>query len=322
VDIDIEKKPEGGERIGSVIFKTGKYKYVQVDDQFYRLLVKYEDGRDEYLVTVETPHPLGYAPATFLPQNPLYDEEDNSPAARKTQISDVVGDLDWLLFFKIAERMYETYGPFPIMTVPKTSCEYVDKSTGVHCNGGFISYTNRRGEPSAFPCPVCAKNNYAGPGTIIERSVPRSKEDPQLSKAVEITPPDIDSLDYITKKIDFLEWEIYANCVGSNDQQVQKEAVNEKQVQSNVEGKRNVLASIRKDFESCEKFIVDTMGRLMYGDYYLTATVNYGDQVLLYTLPILPPSMWIQKRPGCRTFISRKKSNCFSRPKTGTILTN
>jgi hypothetical protein len=302
VDVNLVKTPEGSERIDLVIFKSGTKRMVQIDDVYYRTFIKNEDA-DEWMLLGESIHNLEYTPATFLPQNPLYDEEDNSPVARKTQVSDAIGDLDWLLFYKVAERMYETYGPFPILTVPETSCDYTD-TLGSRCNGGFVPSIDRNNQPSSYPCPVCTKNNMVGPGTVFSKSVPKSKDQPQ--------PPDIDSLDYITKKIDFLEWEIYANCVGSNDQQVQKEAVNEKQVQSNVEGKRNVLASIRKDFESCEKFIVDTMGRLMYGDYYLTATVNYGDQVLLYTASDITTQYVDSKKAGLPNFyIAQKKQLLF-----------
>jgi hypothetical protein len=304
IDIEIQKKPEGGERIGSVIFKVGKRKIIQIDDQYYRLFEKTDDS--DWTLTVEQIHLLGYTPATFLPQNPLYDEEDNSPVARKTQVSDAIGDLDWLLFYKTAERMYETFGPFPIFTVPETNCDFTD-TLGNRCNGGFIPST-RNNQPFSYPCPVCSKNNIVGPGTVISKSVPKFKDQPQLDNPVTITPPDIPSLKYITEKIDFLEWEIYANCVGSNDQQVQKEAINEKQVQSNVEGKRNVLQSIRKDFEACEKFIIDTMGRLMYGDYFITSTVNYGDQVLLYSAEDVTNQYINSKKAGLPLFyISQKK---------------
>jgi hypothetical protein len=306
VDVNLVKTTEGSERIDLVIFKVGTERIVQIDDVYYRTFIKTEDS-DAWMLVGESIHNLGYTPATFLPQNPLYDEEDNSPVARKTQVSDAIGDLDWLLFYKVAERMYETYGPFPILTVPETSCDYTD-NLGSRCNGGFVPSTDRQGQPSSYPCPVCTKNNMVGPGTVFSKSVPKSKDQPQLDNPVNITPPDIDSLDYITKKIDYLEWEIYANCVGSNDQQVQKEAVNEKQVQSNVEGKRNVLQSIRKDFEACEKFIIDTMGRLMYGEYYITCTVNYGDQVLLYTAEDVTNQYINSKKAGLPLFyISQKK---------------
>jgi hypothetical protein len=154
---------------------------------------------------------------------------------------------------------------------------------------------------------VCAKSRLVGPGTVIYKSVPRTKDDPELSNPVDITPAAVESLKQIAEKIDFLEWEIYANCVGSNDQQIQKNAINKDQVQSNVEGKRNVLQSIRKDFEACEKFIIDTMGRLMYGDYYVTCTVNYGDQVLLYTASDITTQYTDFKKAGLPTFMIAQK---------------
>jgi hypothetical protein len=314
VDISMERSREGCDRIGMVIFQTGVNTFVQIDDGFYRLIVTTED-KSEILNFTETPHGLGYAPATFLPQHPLYDEEDLSPIARKTQISDVIGDLDWLLFYKVAERMYETYGPFPILTIPDTDCDYTD-ALGAHCSGGIIA-TTKNGQPWQYDCPVCKKNSLAGPGTVFYKSVPRSKDDPpELSGAVTITPADVASLKHITEKIDFLEWEIYANCVGSNDQQIQKQAINQDQVQSNVEGKRNVLASIRRDFEACEKFIIDTMGRLMFGDYYITATVNYGEQVLLYTASDVVDQYMKFKEAGLPTFMIAQKKDLLIQTET------
>lgn len=304
VDIDISFGRDGQQRIDTVIFKKGKGTYIQIDELVYRVFRK-EDQGEELMLMGESFHGLGYCPATFLCR-PLYDEEDKSPVARKARVSDELSTLDWLLFYKIAERMYETYGPFPIITVPETKCDYTDNLKN-RCQNGAIAIIKENGQPSWYDCPVCKKNSLVGGGTVFTRPVPRRSEDAQLIEAVTITPPDIPSLEHISKKIDYLEWEVYSNCVGSNDEMVTKEAVNESQNQNIVEGKRNVLASVRKEFEACEQFIVDTMGRLMYGDYYVASTITYGEQVLLYTATDVTTQYTEFKKAGLPVFMIAQK---------------
>jgi hypothetical protein len=304
IDIRVERNIDNSDRIGYVIYLTGKNRAVILDDLFYRVAVK-QDNADEWMIQFQALHTLNYCPACFFSLNHFYDEGDNG-IARKIILSDSVGNLDWLLFYKIAERMYETYGPFPIITVPKSNCEYVEPGTGTRCTNGVIINT-RDGKLISAHCPVCTKNNLVGPGSIFTKPVPRSKDDAVLNTPVEITPADVKSLEYISDKIDFLEWEIYADCVGSDDQTVQKEAVNQKQVQSNVEGKRNILMRVKKDFEQAEKFIVDTCGKIMYGPYYLDSVINYGEQFLLFTAGDVTDQFMTQKKAGLPNFIVSQK---------------
>lgn len=313
IDIGIERMKDGCERIGYVIYKVGAGRVIAIDDANYWVLQKEETG-EEYMAIAQSPHTLGYTPATFLVHTPLYTKEDKSPVARKVVISNSVGDLDWLLFYKTAERMYETYGPFPITTVPDTHCNYTD-TLGNTCNGGHIPYTLDNGSPASYACPVCAKNNIVGPGTIFTKPVPRSKEDPVLDKPVDLTPADVDSLEYITAKIEKLEAKLKKDNVGGSDETVTKEAVNEKQVQSTVEGKRNVLCRVKKDFEITGKFIIDTMGKLMYGDYYVNCTYNLGEQFLLYTAVDLTEQYANEKKVGLPNYLVSQTKNLLTQTK-------
>jgi hypothetical protein len=309
-ELELKRDYSGNERIALLIFKISDKKFIVIDDTSYRVMEETEEGdsegRKDYRLLSESFHNLGFVPATFLPKTPLY-SDDEAAIVRKVQTSDNLGDLDWLLFFKVAARVYETYGPFPIMVMPEDSCEYTDAAGNI-CTSGVVSYMKENGEVSSYACPACAKkNNFAGAGTIVEVPYPKTKDDPVLPDAVKIIAPHIPSLDYIQKKIDFLEWEIYANCVGSADETVTKEAVNQKQVQVTVEGKRNVLLRIKRDFEATQKFLVDTMGKLMYGDYYLNCVVNYGEQFLLYTAKDIADQYKIFKEVGVSGYITAQK---------------
>jgi hypothetical protein len=303
-DIGVERMQDGNKRIGFVIFKEGKDQYRCFDDMNYRLFTKTQGG--EFRLDVDVVHGLGYTPAEFLISSALYDDDDESPVARKTPISDSLGDLDWLLAYKVFERMYETYGPFPIMTIPDTKCTYIDHA-GNHCMNGVINIMRPDGTSGVYSCPACEKNSVIGPGTVFSRAVPVSKDQPQLGNAVEFTPAQVDSLDFITKKIDYLEREIFANNVGDSDTTITTEAVNEKQVQANVEGRRSVLGKIKKDFEHIKKFLIDTMGRLRYADYYVSATINMGEQWLLLSADELTLQYMDAKKAGLPVYLVNQK---------------
>ncbi len=305
IDISFKRNADGKDEISFLLYKVSDKVFVAIDDIYYRVFTETTSGGEitgtrTFSVTTESAHNLGYTPATFLPQATLYDENG---ASRKTQVSSSLGDLDWLLFYKVAQRMYETYGPFPIMSVPDEGCTYSG------CDGGVIHTVSKRTGLDCFDaCPACAKSSFTGPGTIIKRSTPRTKEDAPLGPAVEITPADIESLEYIKDNIDYTEWEIYAACVGSDDRTQSAEAVNEKQVQASVEGKRNVLARVRKEFESFATFVVNTMGKLMYAESYAGCTYNLGEQVLLYTAKDITDQFTSLKKAGVPGYlVSQKK---------------
>lgn len=311
VDVGVEVQRDGRERVGYAAYSVGGDRYVVICDGYYRLFEKVEggtlDAAVEYRLVSESAHDLGYTPATFFAQRNVYDPEDGNRVAKKLPLIDSLGDLDWLLFFKVAQRMFETYGPFPITVVPEDRCDFTD-TEGNTCQGGWIAYHNALGEPSQKRCPVCAeKASMAGPGTVITKPIPKTKEDPELTKPVEIIGADVDSLKYITEKVDLLEWEIYENCVGGTDQTAERQAINADQVQNSVEGKRNILMAVKKDFEQVEMFLTDTMGRLMMGEYYVGSTVNLGEQFLLYSVRDVLDQYKAYKENGLPNFLVNSK---------------
>jgi hypothetical protein len=305
--------------IGFVLFQGEPIQYggdmvssfIAIDDLTYRVYaeLKGANGEKKYMLISESAHNLGYTPATFLMHNPLYDAEESSPVARWSPISPAVTHLDWLLFYKVAERMYETYGPFPILAVPDESCDYTDAARN-ECSHGIVSVLGTDGQVTeTYKCPSCSKNSMAGPGTVYQRPQRVSNDQPELDDPVKITPPDIQSLKYITEKIDYLEWDIYESRTGSKDNETPNEAVNDNQIQSSVEGKRNMLFKIKRDFELTEQFIINTIGKLRYEDSYVACIVNYGEDFLLYTENDLITQYTNAKKAGLPIFmVSAKRS--------------
>ncbi len=301
--IDMDVEDDG--TIEYVIFKGENDQVIAIDELRYSVWQK--DAGGEYMLFLEAPHILEYCPATFFAQGALYDDEDDNHIARKIPASESLGDLDWLLFYNIAQRMYETYGPFPILTIPEQRCDFTDAYQNV-CQNGMITGTMPDGKPYERHCPACAKSSIVGPGSIFSRPIRTSKDQPELGNAVDITPAEVDSLDYITKKVDYLEWEIYSNCTGSREEQIIKQAINQDQVVSSHEGERAMLLRVKRDFEAAVSFIINTMGKLMYGDYYEGCTYTMGDQFMLESRQEILDTFIGWKKAGLPIFlVSGKK---------------
>lgn len=263
-----------------LIIQVEKDLFVAIDAEKFVTIRKTD--KDEFITVAEGFHGLGYCPATFMIHSALNSEEDKSPVTRMSPLSLHLGDLDWLLFFKTAQRMYETYGPFPITVIPDEPCSYADAETGHQCTSGWVTGIDDTGQKTKYKCPACSKKTLAGPGSVYYQQIPRTKDDPEIKNPVSIIPPDVPSLEFVAKKVDYLEWELYENLVGSNEDHASKEAINVQQVQSQAENKRNILLQVKRDFELTEQFIINTMGRLMYGEFYQGCNVNYGEDFLLY----------------------------------------
>jgi hypothetical protein len=309
-DIEIVKMPDGLRRIGFLIYHTDENTYYVLDDVYYRRYTKV-DGEFSEVPDIEEPHYLLYTPARFAIQNQMYNDFDSSPVTRKGPLSREAANLNWLLFFKIAERMVETYGPFPIATIPKNNCDYTDPH-GAQCNNGILAGEKRNGAIYERKCPACnSKSSLVGPGTVFARPIAKTKDDVQLVDPVTFTSPETANLEYITKKIDYYEREIFANSVGDTDQTITKEAVNEDQVQANFEGRKSVLSRIKKERELLEVWTVDTIGKLRYGNLYIKCVDNLGDQWLLQSPDELITSYDLKKKAGLPAYLIGQAKESF-----------
>jgi hypothetical protein len=78
----------------------------------------------------------------------------------------------------------------------------------------------------------------------------------------------------------------------------QKESINERQVTANFEDKKNVLLSLKTNFEKAQKFVDDTICRLRYGDAYIGSNVNWGTEFYLYSAEELQTMYTEAKKAG------------------------
>ena len=272
-----------GETLEWIIFKQPDNRIAEFDDEFMRLYELDNKGKVGELI-VEVRHGLGYCPAKFFWTTPLSEEQ---PDIKKSPLSPQLGNLDWLLFFRVSKRHLDLYAPYPIYSAYAADCNYRNNETGDYCDGGFLR--NIKGEYKVLRdgtverCPICSEKRIAGVGSFIEVPIPKGDR-PDLRDPITITSVDRNSLDYNTEEEKRLADEIYAKVTGTGGDVQQKESINEMQVTANFEDKKNVLLSLKTNFEKAQKFIDDTICRLRYGDMFVGSNINWGTEFYLYTV--------------------------------------
>ena len=261
-----------------------------LDDEFYRTYtVPNVDGKWDFtkaVLTMEVAHKLGRVPAKPMYFQPINKRErivNHNPITRS------LGALDWLLFYEVAKKFLETYAPYPIYA---TYTELDDSDSmkqnkgeenlneGLQLNAGVtIAPTNDNKNRNAN------NRKLIGPGTVQRYDAPVGKEDSDLlQNPVQVIPAETESLNYVTAEVDRRNAEIFKNCVGDGGEAPNDQAVNEKQVTSMFESKKNILGQIRGRIEECRQYVYGICAQLRYGDLFESVDVSMGNEYYLRTV--------------------------------------
>ena len=278
--IDFSSK---GEELEWIIFNQPESRVAVFDGGSYRVYQKNKRGEiAEELVNA--PHNLGYCPAKFFWSTPLTNKE---PDIKKSPLAPQLGNLDWHLFFSVSKRHLDLYAPYPIYSAYKSDCHFRNNSTGDYCDGGYLRNIKGEykllGDGTVERCPICSEKRIAGAGTFVEVPIPREKG-PDLKDPITITQIDRNSLDYNVDEEKRLANEIFTKITGAGGEVQQKESLNETQVTANFEEKKNVLMSLKRNFEKAQKFVDDTVCRLRYGEAFISSNINWGTEFYLYSI--------------------------------------
>lgn len=285
--IDIDniriKGPDNAEYEENYFFKTGYVIFHDTpatvcvfDDGFFRTFKYGPDNPDPILVT-EVGHDLGYCPARSFWTTPM---NSKTTILKRSPITNSLSKLDELLFKSISTDQLKDYASYPIFAVYRSMCTYKNKSQNMSCHGGYLYLDGTMDfnpQKSNGRCPKCSKIKN-GPGNILEIVPPQAKDDVDLmANPVKIIPADKDSVELLENSLEDLKMQIFTACVGGALETDEQQAKNKDQVKSGFEGKTNKLLWIKKNFESIHCWAMDTIGRLRYGDKYLSGTIDYGD---------------------------------------------
>ena len=268
-----------------IVFRM-KDKIVVLDDASYRVWPdSKKTGMIEGEPEMEAPHDLGYCPARFFWNEPISLDD---PFVKASPLSAVLESLDWFEFFHISKRQLDLMGAYPILSGYEQSCDFTNAENGDYCDGGFLrdAQGRYRLDPAGLlmRCPKCGNKRIIGAGSFVEIPVPNAEENqPDLRNPVQILKVDRDSLDYNVDEQKRLREEIITAVVGQDEIVTDRDAFNEQQVRANFESVTTILNKVKKGFEAAQQWVDETICRLRYGNYFISARVNYGTEFYLST---------------------------------------
>lgn len=307
-DVDINFKGV----IEYVIFNEGDNTRYVFDDSFYRTYTR-KDKTDLFILKSIVQHStfdaagervsgLGYCPARLF-----WDIPQTSPEIlqRKGPLTGKLGKLDKLLFWDISTEYYESYGTYPIYWEYDNddSCDYED-GAGNHCTGGFITGAALNGAIlDKVACPKCAKNNYVGPGSVKRIEPPADNQDADLREPAGIIPVDVPALQNAQERLQKRYDDLYVAVVGKGGEPKNEQAKNQKQIESGLNSKENVLLNIKGAWERMRKWGLDTVARLRHGEAFIGSTVIMGDEFYLVDEADLQEQYLTGKEKGMPNYV-------------------
>lgn len=283
-----------------IVFRR-RDKIVVLDDSTYRVWKdKKKTGTIEGEPEIEVAHDLGYCPARFFWNEPISLDE---PDVKMSPLSAVLESLDWFEFFHISKRQLDLMGAYPILSGYEQSCDFTNAENGDYCDGGFLrnkqGYYKLDAAGLLLRCPKCGNKRIIGAGSFVEIPVPNSEQNqPDLRNPVQMLTVDRNALDYNVEEQKRLREEIITAVVGQDEIVTNRDAFNEQQVRANFESVTTVLNRVKKGFEAAQQWVDETVCRLRYGNYFLSAKVNYGTEFYLSSVKDLRDRYKAAKEAG------------------------
>ena len=268
-----------------IVFRR-KDEIVVLDDETFRVWddVKHT-GQIKGMPKIEARHDLGYTPARFFWNEPISLDE---PDVKASPLSAELESLDWFEFFHISKRQLDLMGSYPILSGYEQSCDFSNAENGDYCDGGFLR--DKQGHYRLdmagllLRCPKCGNKRIIGAGSFVEIPVPNESENqPDLRNPVQMLTVDKNALEYNVSEQKRLREEIITAVVGQDEIVTNRDAFNEQQVQANFESVTTVLNRVKKGFELAQQWVDETICRLRYGRYFISAKINYGTEFYLYS---------------------------------------
>lgn len=301
VAADIERKG----KVEWIIFcSKDNEEYVYIDSTRYLFINK---KGDDYTKSKEVIHNFGFTPVRQLWTSNLSDNR----FVKDSPIAQSLGKLDKLLFSYTAKEDAQLYAKFPIVweyEQPQTHQDFglqqpvswLDNTSDEsgYNNTNNSPYANIAAFNNAVALTQGEKSVFKGPGTKLTKPLPNG-ETPDLGDPAGFVSADVNSLNFIDDDLLKRENSIWYDSVGSPRVAELNQAVNEKQIHSQFEGAENILLEIKMNFEIIEKWTLETMAKIRYGeDQLINIIVDYGDRFFLKSIETLQEELTSAKDSG------------------------
>lgn len=255
-------------------------KYAVYDEETYFVFQKRSDS-DEIINISQVSHNIGYCPAhSFINDC----STESNKFKRRVAFSKSLSRLEDYTIYDVWGNYLDSYAPFPVTEAPKSKC------SDSQCEGGKVPeqvVTNvATGDMKTIwnDCKTCdgGKNDgkLIGPGTHIGIDVIDQGNDG--SGVFKMHFPEAENLKLIPEKLDNLLIHVKNSVVGVNGM-VSKEAINELQAKGGFESMESVIHRNKEVLEHIYKWIVSTVGKVLYKDLSLEVDANFGTEWYLST---------------------------------------
>jgi len=251
------------------------------DDERYRVYSKRSKG-DVYVLEIDKPHNIGYCPARMFVKTA---SNTKNPFKRRVAFGQSISKLEDWTIFDVFRNYMDHYAPFPVTEAPKSKCANVDCKDGKVSEEEIIDHATGQTRTKWSTCQVCegkGKGTMIGPGTHIGIKLQGDKSLEDGSGKFKMHFPETDKMDYIPKKLDELELEIRYKTVGVSNL-ITNEAINEIQAKGSFASMDNVLMRTKEELDFLYKWIVDTVGSILYKNARFQTEANFGTEWYLIT---------------------------------------
>ena len=294
-----------------LIYQNEASKKMQEEEQIDKIAYYIDSERystyvrrmDRWEFAAESVHDLSFTPAQSFWNKPLR----NSTYQRQNPVTPNLGALDWMLYSIVSKRNLDLFAGFPIISLYEQQCNYKN-ADGFQCTEGQINFYQdvQRQGVGQMPCPKCSQNQMVGSGSTIFLPLPdpEGESNVNLMPGVQITQGDVNSLKQMNDELDRQRKEFMIHVTGfdNSDSELNAPSKNNQQLRADTESRHNIIMELKEGFEIIEKFVLDTAGKLRYGDAYQGSVVNFGSRFFLKSFEEMQNDYKLAKDNGIPSF--------------------
>lgn len=282
--IDFDLESEESAKLSYIIFlhsvqlegENKVFRYSVYDEEYYRVYKKTTLGT--FILESESKHTAGCCPARMFISDRL---NSVNPYNRKIPFSNIVSKMKEWQNFDTMKYYTDHYAPFPVLEAPEQNCSVDGCISGIVYRDEYYDNDGVQASRQIFhDCPSCKSKDLIGPGTVIRIPPKLDKDDPSESGVFKMISNPVDTLVYIENKLDKLESHITFKTVGTNTM-VQKEAINEMQVEGSYDSRQNVLLNLKKNFDLLYIWVVNTTTKLVNPNAKVRVSADFGTEFYL-----------------------------------------
>lgn len=272
-------------KLTQLVYWEGKRDKIHVlEPDQYQVFLPVEPG--QYQAKLEeftSAHDLGRCPARWVWDKYM---DRSQPDVKESPFMRIISKLDWWLFAYTSKKYGDLSNAWPMLWVYAASCDY--RQDNYYCDGGFIRDPQNQyivlKSGKLKPCPKCSGKRQAGVGAIIDVEPP-SEENEWTKYAppagvIEVNP---ENLKYNISEIERLKAEIIEAATGTGIESVNNQAINELQVQSLFESRRDTILRMKAPFERAWKWGNEIAAELRYGNLFVGCAIDLGREHYLIT---------------------------------------